>query len=76
MSLLLRLRRLVRPGTGRRRAATPAALLRPVDALVTDTAWCSAEERPTLHAFLRLGGRVCWVCRTYTAPTIPPGGAS
>jgi hypothetical protein len=66
------LRQLVRP-TGRRRAhrvveeTVPLAdLLRPVEAMVNDTAYCPAEKRDRLHAFLATGGRVCWTCRTYT----------
>jgi hypothetical protein len=43
-----------------------ADLLRPVEAMVNDWAWCPAEKRETLHAFLRLGGRECWDCRTVT----------
>jgi hypothetical protein len=43
-----------------------AVLMRPEEAMVNDLAWCPAEERETLHAFLRLGGRVCWTCRTFT----------
>lgn len=43
-----------------------AVLLRPDETTVTDIAWCPAEERETLHAFLRLGGRICWTCRTFT----------
>lgn len=86
MSLRRCLRQLVRP-TGRRRAPRPtedtvplAALLRPTEAMSNDEAYCPAEERYRLHAFLRTGGRICWTCRTYTdsrpltsAPR--PGGA-
>lgn len=58
-----------------------AVLLRPAEAMVNDQAWCPAEERQTLHAFLRTGGRVCWTCRTYTGhgpltSTPPRGGAA
>ncbi len=72
---------LVLPGKGRRRAARPAdphiAMLRSVEALVTDFAHCPAEERTTLHCFLTTGGRICWTCRTYTPnhlPTTSQGG--
>lgn len=41
-------------------------LMRPREATVNDLAFCPAEEKDTYHAFLRLGGRVCWTCRTYT----------
>lgn len=61
MSPLAYLRRITRP-TGRRRAN----LLRPVEAMANDLAYCPAEERERLHAFLRTGGRVCWTCRTFT----------
>lgn len=43
-----------------------AVLMRPEEATVNDFAWCPAEQRKTLHAFLVLGGRVCWTCRTVT----------
>lgn len=43
-----------------------AVLMRPDESMVNDVAYCPAEERKTLHAFLRLGGRVCWTCRTFT----------
>lgn len=86
MSPLARLRRIVQPGQGHRRkgtAHTPCpdhtvplrVLMRPTEALVNDIAWCPAEERETLHAFLRLGGRQCWTCRTVTTDPTPPGGA-
>lgn len=53
---------------------------RSTQATVDDIAYCPAEERNTLHAFLRLGGRVCWTCRTFTdhpplTSTPPQGGA-
>jgi hypothetical protein len=81
------LRQLVRPA-GRRRAPRVIeeqvplnVLMRPTEAMSNDEAWCPAEERYRLHAFLRTGGRVCWTCRTYTdhgpltsAPH--PGGAA
>ncbi len=70
MSLLGCLRQITRPGPGRRRATRPTdptiGLLRPVDTLVTDEAYCPAENRLTLHAFLRTGGRMCWTCRHFT----------
>ncbi|PWI08354.1 hypothetical protein DIZ27_23230 [Streptomyces sp. NWU339] len=47
----------------------PTAQPRPVEATettVNDTAYCPAEKRDRLHAFLRTGGRVCWTCRTVT----------
>lgn len=56
-------------------AAPEPVIARPVEATVNDIAWCPAEERETLHAFLRLGGRFCWTCRTVTADPTPPGGA-
>lgn len=83
MSPLARLRRIVRPSGGHRRSGRPhhaeqavplADLMRPVEATVNDIAWCPAEERETLHAFLRLGGRECWTCRTVTMDPTPPGG--
>lgn len=43
-----------------------AVLMRPQESTVNDVAWCPAEKRKTLHAFLALGGRVCWTCRTFT----------
>jgi hypothetical protein len=49
-------------------------LMRPTEAMVNDLAWCPAEERETLHAFFRLGGRECWTCRTVTMGPTPPGG--
>ena len=65
--------RLLRKPTGRHRSARCTevtvpldALMRPVEATVNDLAWCPAEERETLHAFFRLGGRQCWTCRTFT----------
>lgn len=67
-------------GLGRHRprqlgeAAPEPAIARPVEAMVNDLAWCPAEERETLHAFLRLGGRECWTCRTVTMDPTPPGG--
>lgn len=51
-----------------------AVLMRPTEAMVNDLAWCPAEKRKTLHAFLRLGGRECWTCRTITTDPTPPGG--
>ncbi|MFD4559006.1 hypothetical protein ACFWP5_32585 [Streptomyces sp. NPDC058469] len=86
MSPLARLRRIVQTGPGHRRkgtAHTPCpdytvplrVLMRPTESLVNDMAWCPAEERETLHAFLRLGGRQCWTCRTVTVDPTPPGGA-
>lgn len=82
MSLLNCLRQITKPGSGRRRVARPLArpadptvgLLRPVETLVSAIADCPAEQRQTLHAFLRTGGRICWTCRTYTE-TDPQGGA-
>ncbi len=57
----------VRPAPGGRdRQPRTVALLRPVEALVTDLAYCPAEERDTLHCFLRTGGRVCMDCRHVT----------
>jgi hypothetical protein len=85
VSPLARLRRIVQPGHGHRRKGTHTpcpdhtvplrVLMRPTEALVNDLAWCPAEERETLHAFLRLGGRQCWTCRTVTLDPTPPGGA-
>lgn len=49
-------------------------LMRPTEAMVNDLAWCPAEKRKTLHAFLALGGRQCWTCRTVTTDPTPPGG--
>lgn len=76
MSPLARLRQFRAPGPGRRRAGHPShqivvpipadAPMTSVEALVSDTAYCPAEEKDTLHAFLRTGGRICWTCRTYT----------
>lgn len=71
MSPLRALLQLVRPGgrhrTRRVHETVPlAVLMRPTEATVNDIAYCQAEERNTLHAFLRLGGRVCWTCRTFT----------
>lgn len=76
MSALARLRLIAQPGHGRRRAgrrpqrvveAVPlAVLMQPTEAMVNDLAFCPAEEKQTLHAFLRTGGRICWTCRTYT----------
>ena len=73
--------RFLRKSTGRHRGARPAEvtvpladLMRPVEATVNDIAWCPAEERETLHAFLRPGGRECWTCRTVTMDPTPPGG--
>jgi hypothetical protein len=69
---------------GRRPAAPPvdptAAMLRPVEALVNDLAYCPTEERERLHAFLATGGRICWTCRTFTehrphSSTLPKGDA-
>jgi len=81
VSPLARLRRIVQPGPGHRRAGrprpvkpTPTNLMRPEEAMVNDLAYCPAEERETLHAFLRLGGRQCWTCRTVTTDPTPPGG--
>ncbi|GGQ48586.1 hypothetical protein [Streptomyces asoensis] len=58
------------PGKGRRRSSRVGARyvrgLRPVEALVKDTAYCPAEQRDTVHAFLRMGGRVCLTCRHLT----------
>lgn len=80
VSALTSICQLLLPGKGRRRAASPpadqyVAMLRPVEALVTDEAFCPAERRYTLHAFLALGGRVCMDCRTITTDPTPPGGA-
>lgn len=77
MSPLARLRLIAQPGHGRRRAGrrgprrvvepvTLNVLMRPTEAMVNDLAFCPAEEKETLHAFLRTGGRICWTCRTYT----------
>ncbi|RMB85596.1 hypothetical protein [Streptomyces shenzhenensis] len=76
MNPLTRLRQVVQPGTGHRRATRRprraeetvplVVLMRPTEAMVNDLAYCPAEERTTLHAFLRTGGRVCWTCRTRT----------
>ncbi|WP_330349241.1 hypothetical protein [Streptomyces sp. NBC_00582] len=82
MSALTSLCQLVLPGKGRRRAARPPAkpadpyvrMLRPVEAMATDIAYCPAEQTETLHAFLRMGGRICWTCRTLTMGPTPPGG--
>ncbi|NUR64374.1 MAG: hypothetical protein HOQ47_01325 [Streptomyces sp.] len=85
MSPLARLRRIVQPGHGHRRKGARTTgcpeetvplrvLMRPTEAMVNDIAWCPAEERETLHAFLRLGGRQCWTCRTVTVDPTPPGG--
>ncbi|MGD1219972.1 hypothetical protein AB9Q10_16265 [Streptomyces krungchingensis] len=49
-------------------------LMRPSESTVNDIAWCPAEETDRLHAFLRLGGRMCWTCRTVTNDPTPPGG--
>lgn len=84
MSPLARLRRIVQPGPGHRRKGARTGcpeetvplrtLLRPVEAMVNDVAYCPAEERERLHAFLATGGRVCWTCRTVTTDPTPPGG--
>ncbi|MGY1500839.1 hypothetical protein ACW4TU_30380 [Streptomyces sp. QTS52] len=76
MSPLARLRLIAQPGHGRRRAGRRlrrapetvplAILMQSTEAMVNDLAFCPAEERDTLHAFLRTGGRICWTCRTYT----------
>lgn len=77
MSVRTRLRSILRTGTGRRRRAARrplpaeefvpiAALMRPTELMVNDLAWCPTEDRPTLHAFHRMGGRQCWTCRTFT----------
>ncbi|NUP19235.1 MAG: hypothetical protein HOZ81_24710 [Streptomyces sp.] len=81
MSPLARLRAIVRPGHGHRRKGARTGcpeetvplrtLMRPTEAMVNDIAYCPAEERNTLHAFLRLGGRQCWVCRTVTPANLP-----
>lgn len=47
---------------GRHRTA-PGPLLRPVEALDRFEAHCPAEDRPTLHIRLRLGGELCTECR-------------
>ncbi|MFD3310099.1 hypothetical protein [Streptomyces sp. NPDC058694] len=57
-----------------------AVLMRPEEAMVNDLGWCPAEQRETLHAFLRTGGRVCWTCRWKTdhdplKSASAPGGA-
>ncbi|MET9098331.1 hypothetical protein [Streptomyces antibioticus] len=82
MSALTSICQFLLPGKGRRRAAPPAArpadpyvgMLRPVEAMVNDIAYCPAEQRERLHAFLAGGGRVCWTCRTVTVEPTPPGG--
>lgn len=77
MSALTSICALFLPGKGRRRGAPPdryIEMLRPVEALVTDEAFCPAERRTTMHAFLALGGRVCMDCRTLTTDPTPPGG--
>lgn len=73
---------MIRRPTGRHRAARAtraqapsAVLLRPVEAMVNDIAYCPAERTDRLHAFLRTGGRICWTCRTLTTDPTPPGGA-
>ncbi|MFE3169295.1 hypothetical protein [Streptomyces sp. NPDC059224] len=81
MSPLARIRQFMEPGHGHRRkgASTQCpeatvslrALMRPTEAMVNDVAWCPAEERETLHAFLRPGGRQCWTCRTITTDPTP-----
>ena len=62
-----------RPGRLGETASDPV-IARPAEAMVNDLAWCPAEERETLHAFLRVGGRQCWTCRTVTVDPTPPGG--
>ncbi|MFM9566152.1 hypothetical protein [Streptomyces turgidiscabies] len=89
MSPLARLRLIAQPGHGRRRAgrrphlvieAVPLnVLMQPTEAMVNDLAWCPAEQKKTLHAFFRLGGRECWTCRSITphhplTSTPRPGG--
>lgn len=85
MSPLARLRRIVQPGHGHRRKGTHTpfpghtvplrVLMRPAEAMANDVAYCPAENRQRLHAFLATGGRVCWTCRTVTTDPTPPGGA-
>ncbi|WP_328934186.1 MULTISPECIES: hypothetical protein [unclassified Streptomyces] len=85
MSPLARLRRIVRPGSGHRRKGTHTpfpghtvplrVLMRPSEAMANDVAYCPAENRERLHAFLSTGGRVCWTCRTVTTDPTQPGGA-
>ncbi|MEV7389574.1 hypothetical protein [Streptomyces sp. NPDC091215] len=47
--------------SGQHRAPHP--LLRPAEALDQFEAHCPAEDRPTLHIRLRLGGELCTECR-------------
>ncbi|MFD4572058.1 hypothetical protein ACFWNK_01995 [Streptomyces sp. NPDC058417] len=54
--------------TGHHRRTQPAPT--PVEALVSDVAWCPVEEATRLHAFLATGGRVCWTCRTITGTAV------
>jgi len=56
-------------------AAPEPVIARPVEAMVNDLAWCPAEERDTLHAFLATGGRQCWTCRVVTVDPTPRGDA-
>lgn len=84
VSALSMLCQLVKP-TGRHRSrpvpAPRPALMRPAEALANDLGWCPAEQEMTLHAYLTLGGRQCWTCRTVTShhpltSTPAKGGAS
>ncbi|MEU6496413.1 hypothetical protein ABZ890_39555 [Streptomyces sp. NPDC046984] len=86
MKLRRALRQIIAPNghhRGRRRleeTTPPTPLLRPIEAMANDIAYCPAEERERLHAFLTTGGRVCWTCRHFTphgpfTSTPPSGGA-
>jgi hypothetical protein len=75
VSPLTILRRIVKPAGQHRAPRNTGQLLRPAESLLNDIAYCPAEERNRLHAFLRTGGRVCWTCRTVTTDPTPPGGA-
>lgn len=61
------------PGpTGQHRAPHP--MLRPIEALDQFEAHCLAEDRPTLHIRLRLGGELCTECRNPSTNTTTTGG--